>query len=279
MLISVIIPTFNRAAKLVRAVDSVLAQTHTRLELIVVDDGSSDRTGDLLRAYRDPRLRVLQQPNRGVSAARNAGIAASGGECVALLDSDDEWLERKLERQAVFLQQGRWSVVQTDEQWIRHGRRVNPGKRHRKRAGWLFAPSLEMCLVSPSCVLFTRRWWEEIGPFDPGLPACEDYDLWLRCSLRYPIGLLPERLVRKYGGHGDQLSRRMIGLDLYRIYSLVKLLRSRYPDAEQRSLAAQHLDKRAQRYIQGCLKRGKTVEAERIRDYVADWLPQAGRLG
>jgi glycosyltransferase involved in cell wall biosynthesis len=219
-------------------------------------------------------LRVLHQPNRGVSAARNVGVGASRGWAVALLDSDDAWMERKLERHVPFLLDGGWSVIQTDEEWIRSGRRVNPGKKHRKRSGWLFEPSLDLCLVSPSCVLFTRRWWDEVGPFDPQLPACEDYDLWLRCSLRYPIGLVPERLVRKYGGHGDQLSRQIIGLDLYRIYSLVKLLRGGMLDAEQRRLAAGHLRMRSKRYVQGCLKRGKWVEAERIRAYVSAWLPR-----
>ena len=265
MTISVVIPTHNRALYLPRAVGSVLAQERVELELIVVDDGSTDNTQEVLAGYRDSRLQVVCQARMGVAAARNRGIEAGRGEYVALLDSDDEWLPQKLSRQLAFHREGGWAVTQTEETWIRRGRLVQPQRKHAKKSGWIFAPSLDLCLVSPSCSMFSRSFWEDVGPFDERLPACEDYDLWLRAGLRYPVGLLPEPLVRKFGGHADQLSRKIIGLDLYRIYSLVSLLQHPCLGKEQRGLVESALRERAGRYIQGCLKRGKPEEAQRVK--------------
>ena len=270
--VSVIIPTHNRADVLGRAVASVLAQTRADLELIVVDDGSTDHTARVLAGFDDPRLTGMHQENKGVSAARNRGIAASRGELVALLDSDDWWLPEKLARQVRFMAEGGFEICQTDEVWIRNGVRVNPRFRHAKPAGWFLERSLELCLVSPSCVMFTRRLWEELGPFDEGLPACEDYSLWLRVGVRHPVGLLPEALTVKTGGHPDQLSRRIIGLDLYRIYAILDLLRSMDLTAEQRRLAVRGLGEKVRLYAQGCIKHGKDEEALRVRELAAPFL-------
>ena len=267
-LISVVIPAHNRSESALRAVNSVLRQTYTNLEVILVDDGSTDCTSADLSGLHDSRVVLLKQENQGVSSARNLGIERSAGDFIALLDSDDVWQKDKLQKQMDFMRKGGWEIAQTGETWIRRGKRVNPKIRHAKRAGWIFAPSLELCLVSPSCVMFTRSCWEQVGPFDPGLPACEDYDLWLRCSLFYPVGLVPGELVYKYGGHSDQLSRKIIGLDLYRIYSLCKLLADFDLTREQNFLAFSELKSKLRVYIQGCVKRGKQEEAQRIREYV-----------
>ncbi len=264
MLISIVIPSFNRAEQLSRAVHSVLAQTHSDLELIVVDDGSTDATQDLLHRIKDRRLRIISQANLGVSRARNLGIGRARADLIALLDSDDLWFSRKLEEQLRFMREGGWEICQTDEQWIRQGRRVNPMQKHAKQAGWIFEPSLELCLVSPSCVMFSRSCWEAIGPFDESLLACEDYDLWLRCSLQFPIGFMPQALVQKFGGHPDQLSRKIIGLDLFRIYSLLTIERTEVLPADKRQALLNNLQTRVRRYVQGCLKRDKAEEARRI---------------
>ncbi|MDZ7759996.1 MAG: glycosyltransferase family A protein [Desulfovermiculus sp.] len=264
ILISVIIPTHNRAPVLPRAVHSVLSQTHSHLELIVVDDGSEDETSEFMARVQDPRVRYVRQGHQGVAGARNSGIRKAHGQYIALLDSDDSWEAWKLEIQLAFTHAGGWAISQTEEKWIRNGRRVNPGVRHTKRSGWIFIPSLELCLVSPSCVLMSRKCWEEIGPFDTRLVACEDYDLWLRCSLRYPVGLIPEYLVTRYAGHPDQLSGKIIGLDMYRIMSLCKLLTEADLTPENRRWTELQLRLKGRRYVQGCLKRGKTEEAERI---------------
>lgn len=271
-LVSVIIPTHNRADVLGRAVASVLAQTWTDFELIVVDDGSTDHTAAVLAEFDDPRLTGMHQENKGVSAARNLGIRASSGRFIALLDSDDSWLPDKLARQLAFMRESGMEISQTDEIWIRDGARVNPCRKHAKLAGWFLERSLELCLISPSCVLFSRALWEELGPFDERLPACEDYSLWLRVGLRYPVGLIPEALTIKTGGHADQLSRRIIGLDLYRIYAMLDLLQTMDMTAEQRVLVVAALRQRVRLYAQGCIKYGKDEEALRVRELAAVYL-------
>ncbi len=163
--ISVIIPTFNRAWSLARAIDSVLAQTLAPKEIIVVDDGSTDRTAQVLAAYGD-RIQILTRQNAGVSSARNAGIRHSTGDWVALLDSDDEWKPEKLACQAAFFHAHPEAMIcQTQEIWIRNGVRVNPMKKHQKLSGMIFEPSLHLCLVSPSAVMIKKNCLNAKGCF------------------------------------------------------------------------------------------------------------------
>jgi len=259
--VSVIIPTHNRAGCLREAVDSVLAQEFRNFELIVVDDGSTDDTPRLLQEYGDA-IRVLRQENRGVSAARNRGIAAARGALIAFLDSDDLWLPGKLDRQVEFFNSHADALIcQTEELWVRKGRRVNPGKRHRKRGGMIFEPSLDLCLVSPSAVMVRRELFQRVGFFDESLPACEDYDLWLRVSSRYAVHLIDIPLIVKRGGHADQLSRSA-GLDKFRIAAIVKLLDGDRLSIEQRRAAVRTLKRKCTVYAGGCRKRGRTTEAE-----------------
>src|ERR1043166_1854397 len=112
-LVSVVLPTYNRAHTLARAVRSVLAQSHRHLEIVVVDDGSTDATVALVQklALEDPRVRLVQQANRGPAAARNTGVRQARGEFVAFQDSDDEWLVEKLERQLAALERSPGSAM------------------------------------------------------------------------------------------------------------------------------------------------------------------------
>jgi glycosyltransferase involved in cell wall biosynthesis len=259
--VTVIIPTYNRAWCLREAVDSVLAQDFRDFELIVVDDGSTDDTPRLLQEYGEA-IRVFRQENRGVSAARNAGIAVSRGALIAFLDSDDLWLQGKLARQVEFFKAHADALIcQTEEIWVRNGRRVNPGKRHRKRGGMIFEPSLDLCLVSPSAVMVRRELFQCVGFFDEGLPACEDYDLWLRVSSRFAVHLIDLPLIVKHGGHPDQLSRTA-GLDKLRISAIVKLLDGDRLSVEQRQAAVRTLKRKCTVYAGGCRKRGRMTEAE-----------------
>ena len=268
-LVSVIIPTFNRAAMVVEAVDSVLAQNYQPLEIIVVDDGSTDDTGVRLADYGE-RLQVIRLPlNRGVSAARNWGIRQSHGAYVALLDSDDLWLPDKIERQMdFFLTHPEAMICQTEEIWIRRGKRVNPKHKHRKYSGSIFSHCLPLCIVSPSAVMFKRELISQVGLFDEQLPACEDYDLWLRIAAHHPIFLLDEPLIIKRGGHEDQLSRTVLFLDRYRIQSLCKLLQHEELSAIQRQQVVRELQKKARIFCNGCLKRGKIQAARQIERLV-----------
>lgn len=260
LFVSVIIPTYNRGWIVRDAIDSALGQTYADFELVVVDDGSTDRTPQILDAYGE-RLRVIRQTNRGVSAARNRGIGASSGPLIALLDSDDIWLPGKLSVQVDFFKKNPAALIcQTEEIWIRNGLRVNPGKRHRKSSGMIFERSLELCLVSPSAVMFRRTLLEKVGLFDESLPACEDYDLWLRVGCRFPVHLIDKPLTIKRGGHEDQLSRRP-SLDRYRIRSLLKLIEAGRLTPAQRDAAVVALRKKCTVYANGCLKRGRLDEA------------------
>ena len=263
-LISIILPTYDRAHFIESALRSVFAQTHTHWELVIIDDGSTDDTDAVLARYDDPRMVVLRQENQGVSAARNAGIDRCTGEVVALLDSDDEWLPAKLATQLAYMRRHGYEICQTDEIWIRGGRRVNQKAKYAKPEGWFFEQSLEMCLISPSCTMFTRSAWERIGPFDVHMPSCEDYDLWLRACLHYPVGLVREPLTVKHGGRPDQLSNCVPCADLHRIRALVKILQCGKLDEKQAGDALAALERKVQIYMQGCEKRGKSDEAERV---------------
>ena len=259
--VSVIIPTYNRGWILEDAVDSVLGQTYTNFELIVVDDGSTDDTRVRLQPYGE-RIAYVHQANQGVSAARNTGLRLARGDLIALLDSDDLWKPAKLARQVAFFDaHPEDQICQTEEVWIRRGKRVNPKNRHRKPSGWIFEPSLALCLVSPSAVMLRRGLMEAMGGFDVSLPACEDYDLWLRISLRCPIHLIEDPLVVKRGGHADQLSAAP-GLDRYRIQSLDKLLAGEDLTRRQAQATAAMLQEKCRIYASGCRKRGRSEEAK-----------------
>lgn len=278
-MISVIVPTFERAGVLPRALESIERQTRPPDEVIVVDDGSTDGTGDLVRS-RFQNVRYLgQEENRGVSAARNLGIREATGEWIALLDSDDEWLPRKLELQMAAVRSGGELACHTDETWIRSGRRVNPGRRHAKVGGWIFADCLPLCAISPSSILLHRRVLGEIGTFDESLPACEDYDLWLRLTAGYPVRLVDEALVVKHGGHPDQLSRTIPALDRYRIRALEKILDSGSLTAEYRQAAAETLVEKARIYAAGAAKRGRNAEVAHCRTLIAAWTPHVSERG
>jgi glycosyltransferase involved in cell wall biosynthesis len=257
-LVSVVIPTFNRNWCLSEAVDSVFSQTYARYELIVVDDGSTDDTGKRLSQYKN--ITVITQPNRGVSAARNRGIASSKGDLIAFLDSDDLWQPEKLSLQVdYFMRHPMVEICQTQEIWIRDSKRMNPGQRHIKTAGFFFERSLEVCLVSPSAVMLRKQLLDKVGLFDESLPACEDYDLWLRINASIPIFLIDEPLVIKRGGHTDQLSSHA-GLDKYRIQSIKKLLDGGTLSHEQGKAALSVLQNKCQIYASGCKKRGRLDE-------------------
>ena len=274
LLVSVIIPTYNRWPMLGEAVESVLAQTAGGYELIVVDDGSTDETRCRLADYGS-RLTVLTQRRRGVSAARNLGASRASGGYLAFLDSDDLWHPGKLQRQLDFMERNpEVEICQTDEIWIRNGVRVNPRNRHRKPSGDIFRASLELCLVSPSAVMMRRELFDRIGGFDESLPVCEDYDLWLRIAKDTEIPLIPELLVTKRGGHADQLSRATWGFDRFRVTAIANLIEAGL-DAEKAGWALEAMAKKVTILAQGFRKRGNEAMA---REY-EERLRRVARLG
>lgn len=242
------------------AISSVVAQTFQDFELIVVDDGSRDETLAELQRL-EGAFRVIPQPRVGVAGARNRGAKEARGNYLAFLDSDDLWLPKKLAVQVAFMDaHPELKICQTDERWVRRGARVNPKARHLKPSGDIFKRSLELCLVSPSAVMMTRELFFEVGGFDETLPVCEDYDLWLRVSVRHDVLLLAEALVIKRGGHADQLSTSLWGMDRYRVMAIQKLLRSSL-SGERRRWALSALERKVSILAAGARKRGRECDA------------------
>ncbi len=264
--VSVVIPVYSREHTIKRAIDSVLAQSYPADEVIVVDDDSTDRTLTMLRSY-GKRISVLSlSKNAGPSRARNEGVKYSRNKWIAFLDSDDEWENDKLEKQAQYLRKFPFfEIMQSDEKWIRNGVRVNQCKHHKKPAGWIFDQSLERCMISPSSVLVKRSMLERYGKFDEDLPVCEDYDLWLKITRNHPVGFDQSMSVIKYGGHEDQLSRKYPAMDGFRVRSLYRLLRNEHLK-EFRKKIVTVLEKKLKILIKGYEKRNKKEEAQECRD-------------
>jgi len=278
--VSVIIPTYNRDKFISECVQSVLAQTLPAREIIIVDDGSTDATYNILRdlgfnslSTKKTVLRYFFQQNRGVSSARNLGIKEARSEYIALLDSDDLWLKSKLDRQVSAFQNDTQSsrLCHTDEIWIRNGVRVNQHKKHKKHGGNVFQSCLKLCCISPSSAMMHRSVFEDFGFFDEDLPACEDYDFWLRYSAKEDVNFIDEPLIIKKGGHSDQLSGAHWGMDRFRIYSIEKILKE--PDLKlvHKTEAIHEVILKLEILINGSQKRQKFAYAENMLQKKQHW--------
>jgi len=263
---SVIIPTYNRSKFIKKAIDSVLNQTFKDFELIVVDDGSTDETSFILEEYEN-KIIPLKQANLGVSKARNRGLKKAQGKYLAFLDSDDVWMPEKLEEHYLFIQKHPKILIhQTDEIWFRNGKRVNPKFKHLKQEGNIFLPSLDVCLISPSAVVIKKSLLDKYGLFDESLPACEDYDLWLRITKSEKVGLIDKKLLLRQGGHPDQLSSSFWGMDRFRVYSILKLLTKFNYELKKNYLSGAREVALTKAVIlrEGALRRGKKDFVEKI---------------
>ncbi len=260
-LVSVIIPTFNRVDVLPRSIHSVLKQTFQDIELIVVDDGSTDSTDDLIAGFSGS-IRYLRQDHKGVSAARNKGIIASDGQLIAFLDSDDEWRQDKLEKQLkLYNPVDDYFICHSDELWLQYGKVVNQKGIHKKQGGRFFQRALQRCLISPSAVLISRLLLDKIGLFNEDLPAAEDYDLWLRVTAFHSVEFVRDPLVIKHGDRSDQLSKTIPAIDRYRIEAILNILQNPELGIDYRRAAIGELVKKCGILGKGLLKRGKCQEA------------------
>lgn len=260
--VSVILTAYNRSGFLPEAIESVLSQDFRDFEFLLVDDGSTDDTLDLIQPYHHHVLFIRHCRNRGVSAARNTGIACSSGKLISFLDSDDLWKKNKLSSQIAFLRMHPdYQICYTNEVWLRDGAWLNQKSKHQKFSGDIFERLLPLCIISPSSVMIARKVLDQTGGFDESFPACEDYDLWLRIGCRFLIGYLEERLIIKRGGHQDQLSQKYVGLDKLRIKALLKILTKVSLTRPQQEAADAELKRKCQVYARGCLKHQKDEEA------------------
>lgn len=206
---SVIIPTYNRRELVQRAIGTVLAQSRTVQEILVVDDGSTDGTEDALTTAFGDRIRYVRQANGGVSSARNHGLRLARGRYLALLDSDDEWLPEKTQRQIEWLQarpdygMALCDVVRMDAEH----RDVELFRRREllPEDGMILKWVLLQPALVPASVMMRREVFETVGGFDETLATGEDLDFHLRVAARWPIGIVEQPLVRAMRGH-DGLS-------------------------------------------------------------------------
>jgi glycosyltransferase involved in cell wall biosynthesis len=258
-LVSAIITTYNRRSYLRGAVLSVLNQDYPDKEVIIIDDGSTDHSEE---EVRDLPVTYVSKENGGISSARNKGIEVSKGAYLAFLDVDDLWLKGKLSAQMAQMEREAYDISYTDEIWIRNGKRINQKQRHRKFSGWIFPQCLPLCIISPSSAVIKRDIFDAVGPFDESLPACEDYDMWLRITSRYPVLFLEKPLIQKTGGHADQLSRKYEAMDRFRIQALANILNSGRLPEEMRAAALEELKTKCRVYALGATKRGKTEEVQ-----------------
>lgn len=270
---TVIIPTFNRAHTLEKAIESVLSQSFQNYEIIIVNDGSSDETELILSKYHNENLSIFHTANQGVSAARNFAAKKAKGDWLAFLDSDDEWLEHKLKLQYDFIQENPNSVlVHGEEIWIRNSIRVNPMKKHAKGGGDQFLESLKLCAISPSVAVIKKEIFFELGMFRQDFPACEDYDLWLKLTSLYEVGFIEDYLVNKYGGHEDQLSAKYKAMDYWRVKSIDWILKNRELESYKREQAIKVLKKKAEILIKGYIKHNNVKDLPEIQNILNQYL-------
>lgn len=281
--VSVVIPAYNAAAFLRQTIESVLAQTRPALEVLVVDDGSTDDTAQIAQSFGSP-VRCLRQENQGLSRARNAGILAARGDWIALLDADDLWLPHKLARQMECLRQH-----------AQH-RRTSSGKAQRKAqrpaiacftlteyvdtAGHVLRCSevphfpdlveallLYSCIIGPpSAALLRRETLQEIGLFDPRFSQCADWDLWLRLAEAGPVVYVAEPLVR-YRLHGANMSRDIALLERDTFAVLDKFFAAHNPARGGRTARYCRLKKRCYSN-QWLIVAGSYLQAGQKRDSV-----------
>ncbi len=264
---SVIIPTYNRLSTLDRAIKSVCKQSFNSYELIVVNDGSSDDTEDYLNDNKITFFNSAQVGHpKGVSFARNLGVSKSLGQWICFLDSDDEWFEDKLDKQYEMIQNNHEVfLVHGEERWIRNGKRVNQMKKHKKGGGDQFIRSLNLCLISPSAVAIRRDIYNEFHGFREDFVVCEDYDLWLKITSKYPVHFISDEIILKYGGHEDQLSRKFKAMDYWRIKSIDWIISHGDLSDEKKKTAREVLLKKSQILLNGYIKHQNLENFEEVK--------------
>ncbi|KJJ85079.1 family 2 glycosyl transferase [Candidatus Omnitrophus magneticus] len=272
---SVIIPTYNRKNFIEKCVNSVISQSYDDFEIIIIDDNSTDGTNDLIKNIKDTRLQYLyNDKNMGVSKSRNLGIRLAKKEFIAFLDSDDWWDPKKLETTVKFINQfPDIKIFHTEEIWFKNGRVLPQKKKHKKPDGFVYPNALELCCISISTAVIHNSIFHTIGNFDETLPACEDYDFWLRLTNKFNIKLIPCALTFKDGGRCDQLSHNIWGLDRFRIKALEKMLLQNSLTPKSYKLTLEELEKKCAVFSNGAHKRDKIEESILYKNLPKKYIP------
>jgi len=214
-MISVIIPTYNRSQLLIRAIKSVVNQTYQNFEIIVINDGSTDDTDEVIKRVLDERITYLRHAdNKGAATARNTGIRAAKGEYIAFLDSDDEWLPKKLAKQIKILKStlskvgviytGSWRIMNHEKFYI-------PAPTISPKEGNIYNNILcGKYLVPTPAAVVKKVCFEKVGMFDESLPALEEWDLWIRISKHFHFKYIDEPLLISYYTSGSISTNRRI---------------------------------------------------------------------
>jgi len=258
---AVVIPVHNRPVSLLRALESIRAQSRAVAECVVVDDGSTESLENS-RRFLEKEISggkwLRFSENLGVSAARNAGVVLTSAKWICFLDSDDCWMPEKLERQLAWhAENPAVRISQVEEAWIRNGQRVNKPDEWKPGEGDIFSKAVERCAISPSAIMMRRDLWEEQGGFDEEFRVCEDYELWLRITDGEPVGLVEggNALVEKHGGRSDQLSAYP-AMDRHRVAILLRFLGSTDLPSDKRELVCRAIREKAKIVAMGAAKRG-----------------------
>ena len=199
---SIIIPIYNRPLLSQRAILSVLKQSYSHYECIIIEDGSSYPLANSFLNFilRDKRFKYLKfKKNKGVSLARNKGIQCSKYQKICFLDSDDQWQKNKLKEDFQFIQKNKMTFIHhSDSIWIRKGKEVNLPIKYNNNSGFIFYQSLKHCMVAMSNIVIDKKIFDRVGFFNKKLKCCEDYELLLKISSLYYIGKINKKLVIRH---------------------------------------------------------------------------------
>ncbi|HXZ94924.1 MAG TPA: glycosyltransferase, partial [Dehalococcoidia bacterium] len=207
--LSVIIPTYNRAETVGRAIQSVLDQTYQDFEIVVVDDGSKDNTEEVVKSFNDKRVKYIKhERNEGVAAARNTGIKATRRKYIAFQDSDDEWLPEKLEKQMVCFRTASSNIGVVYTAFLRvegDKKTYVPSPEVIQKEGDIYDSLLRGNFVATPAAVVKRECFAKVGMFDEDIPCLEDWELWLRISKHYHFRCIDEPLVIAYSATAGSL--------------------------------------------------------------------------
>jgi glycosyltransferase involved in cell wall biosynthesis len=285
MKISCIIPTKNRLYTLKNAINSVLNGSISVYEIIIIDDGGNDESEkvcNILKMQNKTKTKIIYKKikSSGVSKARNIGINLSVCEWICFLDSDDIWHKDKIKKHiALHKNNPNLLISQTREVWVKNNCKFLPSGKFSKKGGYIFELCIKICCVSVSCVMVNKNIFYDIGYFDESFLVCEDYDLWLRISKKYEIGLIDSYEVTRFDGD-DQLSKKYNCMDEYRVKALLKHIQNKGNDNKKylkeysknwqnyQVLIKKEIIKKCNILIQGAIKRNKRNMASKYKNII-----------